>query len=118
MEEPFPPGTSIEKLDPASNTMKSSTMMDIPLGPTQPRDKQVYIIQFDDGTSLSLSVPYQYMSTLIPWVPIPLASLVEASDILLPPSLLSVETEDYIQGGWPVLQGLHEPTTWHPLFQF
>jgi len=40
MAEQFPPGTRVEKLDPASNMMKSGTVMDIPLDPSQLHDKQ------------------------------------------------------------------------------
>ena len=54
MAEQFPPGTRVEKLDSASSTMESGIVMDIPLDPSQPHDKQAYMVQFDDGTSLSV----------------------------------------------------------------
>ena len=65
--------------------MKSGTIINVPLDPNQSQDKQVYMIQFDYGTSLS--IPSQDMTSILPSAPVPLASPIKASDSLLPPFL-------------------------------
>ena len=47
MEEPYPPGTRVEDLDPSTRVLRAGTVMDIPMDPkTSPQ----YLIMFDDGT--------------------------------------------------------------------
>eukprot|EP00970_Alexandrium_tamarense_P002243 scaffold324_cov188-Alexandrium_tamarense.AAC.2 len=66
-DEPYPPGTRVERVDPHTNILKSGTVMDIPL-PSSPSHSG-YLIQFDDSTTASISL--SEMPDLIPMPPTP-----------------------------------------------
>jgi hypothetical protein len=71
MEEKYPPGTRIERVDPAINTLLSGTVMDIPFPATSfdsPPSELSYTILFDNGTTAS--IPLQDMALLIPPPPV------------------------------------------------
>lgn len=88
MEEKYPPGTRVERLDTSCNVLKSGTVMDIPLSPAKPGDKSSnvrYTILFDDNTTTS--IPLSEMSDCIPKPPVSLATDESAEASLLPPFL-------------------------------
>jgi len=87
-EEPFPPGTRVERLDPSTNMLLAGTVMDIPLS-LDSSGSPSYQILFDNGTSAS--IPLSEMASSIPAAPLP--ALVptdlshDGSSTLLPPFL-------------------------------
>ena len=87
-EEPFPPGTRVERLDPSTNMLLAGTVMDIPLS-LDSLDSPSYQILFDNGTAAS--IPLSEMASCIPAAPLP--ALVptdlshDGSSTLLPPFL-------------------------------
>ncbi|KAL7547756.1 hypothetical protein ACHAWF_011034 [Thalassiosira exigua] len=64
IEEPFPPGTRVEDLDPDTRILRAGTVIDIPMDPER---SPHYLIVFDDGTSKSISA--KDMPGLIPKPP-------------------------------------------------
>ena len=62
-DEEFPPGTRVEQQHPTTKVLRSGTVVDIPLDPSQPDESKSYLIQFDDSTSMS--VPASEMPVLI-----------------------------------------------------
>ena len=87
MEEPYPPGTRVERIDPTSTLLLAGTVMDIPLLADAMRTPS-YLVLFDNGTSAS--IPLSEMPLMIPAPPVPMsdttASPPEHSP-LLPPFL-------------------------------
>jgi hypothetical protein len=88
MEESYPPGTRVKRLNPDTKMLLAGTVMDIPLS-SNPLGLPVYQILFDNGT-VAL-IPLAEMASIIPPPPIsdtssPEPSLDEASS-LLPPFL-------------------------------
>ena len=56
IEELYPPGTQVERLDPTSNMLLAGTVMDIPLSVDSSADDSSnsspsYVVLFDNGTS-------------------------------------------------------------------
>jgi hypothetical protein len=88
MEELYPPGTQVKRINPTMNMLLAGTVMDIPLS-TIPLDSPSYQILFDNGTSASMSLTD--MPSLIPaplvWMSAPVDSLSDESSSLLPPFL-------------------------------
>ena len=76
--EPYPPGTRVAKTNPATDVLLPRTVIDIPLNPAV---SPQYLIQFDDGSTLS--VPASQMESLIPK---PAVDMTDSSH-LLPPFL-------------------------------
>ena len=87
-EEPFPPGTRVEHLDPSTNMLLMGTVMDIPLS-LDSLGSPSYQILFDNGTSAS--IPLSEMASSIPAAPLPALvptdSSHDGSSPLLPPFL-------------------------------
>ncbi len=87
-EEPFPPGTRVERLDPSTNMLLAGMVMDIPLS-LDSSGSPSYQILFDNGTSAS--IPLSEMASSI--LAAPLSALVptdlshDGSSTLLPPFL-------------------------------
>jgi hypothetical protein len=67
MEELYPPGTQVDRIDPTTTMLLAGTVMDIPLS-TTPSDSPSYQILFDNGTSASISLTD--MPSLIPAPPV------------------------------------------------
>ena len=88
-EEPFPPGTRVERLDPTTNMLLAGTVMDIPLS-LDSSGSPSYQILFDNGTAAS--IPLSEMASCIPAAPLPALvptdSSPDGSSTLLPPFLL------------------------------
>ncbi len=88
MEELYPPGTRVKRIDPTMNMLLAGTVIDIPLS-TTPSDSPSHQILFDNGTSASISLTD--MPSLIPAPPVPMSapvdSLSDESSSLLPPFL-------------------------------
>jgi hypothetical protein len=91
MEEKYPPGTRIERVDPSSNMLLSGTVMDIPFPPmstdSAPLDLS-YTVLFNNGTTAS--IPLRDMASLIPPPPVNPSSsgdILSSQDSLLPPFL-------------------------------
>jgi len=88
MEEPFPPGTRVERLDPSTNMLLAGTVMDIPLS-LDSSGSPSYQILFDNGTSAS--IPLSEMASSIPAAPrpslVPTDSSQDGLTTLLPPFL-------------------------------
>ncbi len=87
-EEMYPPGTHVERIDPATNMVVSGTVMDIPFpvdvsASSNYSTNLPYTILFNNGTTAS--IPLSQMATLIPPPQIP--SAVDDNDSLLPPFL-------------------------------
>jgi hypothetical protein len=89
MEEPFPPGTRVERLDPTTNMLLAGTVMDIPLF-LDSSGSPSYQILFDNGTAAS--IPLLEMASCIPAAPLPALAPTDSSpngsSTLLPPFLL------------------------------
>ena len=87
-EEPFPPGTCVERLDPSTNMLLAGTVMDIPLS-LDSSGSPSYQILFNNGTSAS--IPLSEMASSIPAAPLPVLvptdSSHDGSSTLLPPFL-------------------------------
>ncbi len=89
-DNPQFPGTRVERLDPATGTLVSGTVMDIPF-PVDVSDTSdmacgnpPYTILFDNGTSAS--IPLSEMASIIPPPPV-VPSTPDGTDHLLPPFL-------------------------------
>ncbi len=65
MEEKYPPGTSVERIDPSTNILVAGTVMDIPIAQptTDSSTEPSYTILFDNGTTSS--VPLSEMASII-----------------------------------------------------
>jgi hypothetical protein len=86
VEEPYPPGNRVERVNPTSNRLLADTVMDIPF-PTSPSDPSLaasYTVLFDDGTSAS--IPLLDMAAIISKPPVNITATDPASS-LLPPFL-------------------------------
>jgi hypothetical protein len=86
MEEKYPPGTRVERMDPSTNILVAGTVMDIPIShyTLETSAKPSYTILFDNG--MTLSIPLLEMAGIIPSPPVwdkPAAG----SNNLLPPFL-------------------------------
>jgi len=88
MEESYPPGTRVKRIDPSSHMLLALTVMDIPLH-SDPTGSAMYLILFDNETSAH--VPLADMASLIPSPPIsgigPNNSSSDDDSSLLPPFL-------------------------------
>ena len=78
LSEIYPPGTRVAETNPATDVVLSGTVMDTPLNPAA---SPQYLIQFDDGSTLS--VPASQMESLIPKQAVDMTD----SSHLLPPFL-------------------------------
>jgi hypothetical protein len=73
IEELYPPGTRVERIDPISHMLLAGTVMDIPLtvdSSTYDSSDSTpsYTVLFDNGTSAS--IPLRDMTSIIPKPPI------------------------------------------------
>ncbi len=88
VEELYPPGTWVERLDPATNMLLPGTVMDIPLL-TASSGSTLYHVLFDNGTSAFIL--FAKMESLIPAPPLPSSTPTDSSSngssSLLPPFL-------------------------------
>ena len=89
IEELYPPGTRVERIDPTSHMLLAGTVMDIPFSDGCSADDSLasppsYTVLFDNGTSAS--IPLRDMASIIPKPPIDIASS-DSQDSLLPPFL-------------------------------
>jgi hypothetical protein len=89
MEEKYPPGTQVERLNPMTNMLLAGTVMDIPF----PLDVSAsngnkpycpYMVLFDNGTTGLILL--SKMATVIPLLPVQVSSP-DNQDALLPPFL-------------------------------
>ena len=88
VEEPYPPGTRVERMDLNTNMLLAGTVMDIPIS-TDTSGSPSYQILFDNGTSAL--VPLSEMASSIPTAPVPVSDASDISPVgssaLLPPFL-------------------------------
>jgi hypothetical protein len=85
MDEKYPPGTRVERLEPSTNMLLAGTVMDIPFPDDLSLDTAPsYTIQFNNGTSMS--IPLSEMADIIPKPPVDIATS-NSQDSLLPPFL-------------------------------
>jgi hypothetical protein len=88
MEETYPPGTRVERIDPSSHLLLAGMVMDIPLH-SDPTGSAMYLILFDNGTSAH--IPLADMASLIPGPPVsgigPNNTSSDDDSSLLPPFL-------------------------------
>jgi hypothetical protein len=86
MEEKYPPGTWVERLDPSTNFLLAGMVMDIPLSGVISESSKVplYTMLFDNG--MTASVPLSKMASIIP-SPLVCDSVDNDSQPLLPPFL-------------------------------
>ena len=89
IEELYPPGTRVERVDPNSHMLLAGTIMDIPMSDASPTtdsstSSPLYTILFDNGTSAS--IPLQDMASIIPKPLVDIDSS-DSQDSLLPPFL-------------------------------
>jgi hypothetical protein len=88
VEELYPPGTRVERMNPAMNMLLVGTVMDIPLS-TAPSGSILYQVRFDHRKLASIQLAE--MASLIPAPPLPalspMDSLAYSSSSLLPPIL-------------------------------
>ncbi len=66
MEEKYPPGTRVERIDPSTNILVVRTVMDIPISQTTMESlvEPSYTILYDNDTTSS--VPLSEMASIIP----------------------------------------------------
>jgi hypothetical protein len=89
-EEKYPPGTRVERMDPATNMLLSGTVMDIPFSVNVSNASSTdarncpYMILFNNITTAS--IPLSEMASLIP-PPCVSPSIPSGTDALLPPFL-------------------------------
>ena len=81
VEELYPPGTRVERIDPASHMLLAGTVMDIPF---PDGGAPSYTILFDNGTTTS--IPLDDMASVIPKPPVDV-DCSDSQDSLLPPFL-------------------------------
>jgi hypothetical protein len=86
IEELYPPGTRVERIDPTSHMLLAGTVMDIPISDAYPTadsstSSPSYAILFDNGTSAS--IPLRDMVSIIPKPPVDIDSS-DSQDSLLP----------------------------------
>ena len=55
-EKAFSPGTRVTQEDPSTHTIRSGTVVDIPLDPTQPAKQQAFLIELDFFTKCSIPI--------------------------------------------------------------
>jgi hypothetical protein len=88
VEELYPPGTQVKRMDPDTNMLLAGTVMDIPLL-TAPSGSTLYQVLFDNGTLAPIQLAE--MALLIPAPPLlassPSDSSSNGSSFLLPPFL-------------------------------
>ncbi len=84
MEEPYPPGTRVERIDPTSQLLLAGTVMDIPLS-ADAKGTPSYLVLFDNGTSASILLPE--MPSMIPALPVSMSDTAASLPELLPPFL-------------------------------
>jgi len=89
MEELYPPGTRVERIDPSSNMLSAGTVMDIPISNNSSSSSfsasdLSYTILFDNGTTAS--TPLSDMVSIIPKPRINV-DCYDSQDSLLPPFL-------------------------------
>jgi hypothetical protein len=101
MEELYPPGTRVERIDPTSHMLLAGTVMDIPIpddssgtGSSDPSPS--YTILFGNGTSAS--IPLHDMESIIPKPPVDI-DCSDSQDSLLPPFLRLNSKITYEYGG-------------------
>ena len=84
MEEKYPPGTRVERLDPSTNILLAGTVMDIALSGIVSKSSNVstYTILFDNGTTASVLLSNMAGIILFPKV---LDNVDDESQPLLPP---------------------------------
>ena len=92
MEELYPPGTRVERIDPTAKLLVAGTVMDTPIS-TDVLGSPSYLILFDNSTSASLPLPE--MQSMILALPVPMTNtaaspLVHSSLLLL---FLSVNSQ-------------------------
>ena len=90
-EEPYPPGTRVEDLDPVTRVLRAGTVMDIPMDPAQ---SPHYLIGFDDGTRKQVRA--SDMPGIIPAPPQPPSNVADES---LPPFLRDRSRVTYERDG-------------------
>ena len=88
IEELYPPGTWVERINPTSHMLLARTVMDIPISDASPSadsstSSPSYTILFDNRTSAS--IPLQYMASIIPKPPVDIDSS-DSQDSLHPRS--------------------------------
>jgi hypothetical protein len=76
VEELYPPGTRVERMDPDTNMLLAGTVMDIPLL-TAPSGSTSYQVLFNNGTLASIQLAE--MASLIPAPPLPASSPTDSS---------------------------------------
>jgi hypothetical protein len=86
IEEKYPPGTRVERIDPKTNMLLAGTIMDIPflLDPSGDASIPSYTTLFDNGSTAS--IPLEKMAGIIPLPPINVDDSDSAAS-LLPPFL-------------------------------
>ena len=84
----YPPGTRIVQEDPATRSLRPGTVMDITLVSSQPVEQQLYLIQFDGFTTISVTIID--MPKFIPKPPFPLSTATENNRLL--PDFLQFKT--------------------------
>ncbi len=84
MEENYPPGTRVERLDPSTDVLVSGTVMDIPIyqDAQESLGESSYTIFFDTGTTSS--VPLSDMAGMIPSPPVREDTPAASNNLLLP----------------------------------
>ena len=86
MEEKYPPGTRVERLDPSTDILLAGMVMDIPLSGvfSESFDVPHYTVLFDNGTTASVLL--SEIASIIPSPPVH-DGVHDDSQPLLPPFL-------------------------------
>jgi hypothetical protein len=97
MEDKYPPGTRVERLDPSTNMLLAGTVMDIPFPDDLSLDTAPsYTILFNNSTSTS--IPLSEMANIIPKPLVDIATS-DSQDSLLPPFLCLNSKITYAHNG-------------------
>ena len=95
MEELYPPGMRVERINPTSQLLIAGTVMDIPLS-ADVLGSPSYLILFDNGTSASILLPE--MPLMIPAPPVPISDMAASPQAHLPllPPFHSINSRVYL----------------------
>ncbi len=83
-EEKYPPGTRVERVDPATIMLLAGTVMDIPYPSSGSGDESTfnYAVLFDNGTTASITL--SEMASIILAPPVQVSTLDSQDSLLLP----------------------------------
>ena len=92
MEELYPPGTRVERINPITKLLVAGTVMDVPIS-ADVLGSPLYLVLFDNGTSAL--IPLTGMPSMIPAPPIQISdtAVSPTAHVSLLPLFLSINSQ-------------------------